>query len=150
MLPFGETLPLKFLADEGVWETRFLAPVTMVDGVYSCRILLTDKNGNGYQEEKTFVVDSHAPKVKINLEKKTFHTGEELLLKVSSDKDTTKLIAKLYGAKPAQLFWSNQAKSNIGKLKISNNLATGKYILTVTAEDAAHNLSTTEIEVEVL
>jgi Ca-activated chloride channel homolog len=150
VLPFGETLPLKYLADEGVWETRFLAPATMIDGVYSCRILLTDRQGNGYQEEKTFVVDSHAPKVKINLEKTAFHASDEILLKVSADKDTTKLIAKLYGAKPAQLFWSNQDKVNIGKLQIPNNLAAGKYVLTVTAEDSAHNLSTTEIEVEVL
>ncbi len=150
VLPFGETLPLKYLVDEGVWETRFLAPATMIDGVYSCRILLTDKLGNGYQEEKTFVVDSHAPKVKINLVKKSFRAGEEILLKVSADKDTAKLIAKLYRAKPTQLFWSNQDKTNIGKLKIPMGLAAGKYILTVTAEDSAHNLSTTEIEVEIL
>jgi Ca-activated chloride channel homolog len=150
VLPFGETLPLKYLSDEGVWETRFLAPANMIDGVYSCRILLTDKQGNGYQEEKTFVVDSHAPKVKINLEKKTFHAGEEILLKVSADKDTIKLIAKFYGAKPTQLFWSNQDKANVGKLMIPNGLAVGKYILIVTAEDAAHNLSMTEVEVEVL
>ncbi|HRH40713.1 MAG TPA: VIT and VWA domain-containing protein [Pyrinomonadaceae bacterium] len=150
VLPFGETLPMKFLADEGVWEVRFLAPATMIDGTYHCRILMTDKDGNGYQEEKSFVVDAHAPKPKINLEKKTFHTGEEVSVKVSSDKDTSKLIAKFYGAKPTQLFWSNQDKANVGKLKIPNNLAAGKYILTVTAEDFAHNLSTTEIEVEVL
>ena len=150
VLPFGETLPLKLLAEEGIWETRFLAPANMPDGAYRCRILLTDKEGNGYQEEKTFVIDAHAPKPRIQLEKKTFHAGEELLLKVSSDKDTSKLIAKFYGAKPTQLFWSNQEKSSIGKLKIPNSLLAGKYILTVTAEDFAHNLSTTEIEVEIL
>jgi Ca-activated chloride channel homolog len=150
VLPFGETLPLKFLPDEGVWEVRFLAPAAMIDGLYSCRILLTDREGNGYQETKSFVVDSHAPKVKINLEKTNFHAGDEILLKVSADKDTTKLIGKLYGTVPTQLFWSNQDKINVGKLKIPNGLATGKYILTVTAEDAAHNLSTTEIEVQVL
>ncbi|MBX7170558.1 MAG: VIT and VWA domain-containing protein [Pyrinomonadaceae bacterium] len=150
VLPFGETLPMKFLADEGVWEVRFLAPVTMADGTYFCRILMTDKDGNGYQEEKSFVVDAHAPKPKITLDKTTFHTGEEILLKVSSDKDTSKLIAKFYGAKPTQLFWSSQDKANVGKFKIPNNLAAGKYVLTVTAEDFAHNLSTTEIEVEIL
>ncbi|MCU0239346.1 MAG: VIT and VWA domain-containing protein [Pyrinomonadaceae bacterium] len=150
VLPFGETLPLKFLPEEGVWETRFLAPPTMADGTYFCRILLTDKDGNGYQEEKSFVVDAQAPKPKIILEQKTYQGGDEILVKVNSDKDTSKLIAKFYGAKPTQLFWSNQDKTNIGKLKIPNNLATGKYILTVTAEDFAHNLSTTEIEVQIL
>lgn len=150
VLPFGETLPLKFLPDEAVWEVRFLVPATMIDGSYSCRILLTDREGNGYQETKSFIVDSHAPKVKINLERTIFHAGDEILLKVSADKDTTKLIGKLYGATPTQLFWSNQEKINVGKLKIPTGLTAGKYILTVTAEDAAHNLSTTEIEVQVL
>ncbi|HEY0658662.1 MAG TPA: VIT domain-containing protein, partial [Pyrinomonadaceae bacterium] len=37
VLPFGETLPLKFLKAEGVWETRFLAPAWMTDGSYKCR-----------------------------------------------------------------------------------------------------------------
>jgi Ca-activated chloride channel homolog len=150
VLPFGETSPLKFLPDENVWEVRFLAPGTMIDGSYSCRILLTDREGNGYQETKSFVVDSHAPKVKINLEKTNFHAGDEILLKVSADKDTTKLIGKFYGTVPIQLFWSNQDKINVGKLKIPHGLTAGKYILTVTAEDSAHNLSTTEIEVQVL
>jgi Ca-activated chloride channel family protein len=36
VLPFGETLPLKFLQSENVWETRFLAPAWMPDGTYAC------------------------------------------------------------------------------------------------------------------
>jgi Ca-activated chloride channel homolog len=150
VLPFGETLPLKFMAAEGVWETRFLAPVSMADGQYRCRILMKDKDGNGFEEVKTFVVDSHAPKLKIEIKTKTFHAGEEIVLKVSSDADTAKLIAKFYGANPTQLFWSNKEKANIGELQLPNNLAAGKYILTVTAEDFAHNLSSTEIEVQIL
>jgi hypothetical protein len=71
VLPFGETLSLKFLESEKVWETRFLAPVWMTDGSYKCRLLLRDKNGNGYEEEKTFVIDSRAPKLKINLAEKS-------------------------------------------------------------------------------
>lgn len=90
VLPFGETLPLNFLEAEGVWETRFLAPVWMADGTYKCRLLLTDKNGTGYSEEKTFVVDSRAPKVKINLEKQIFRAGEGINLKVSADRDTNR------------------------------------------------------------
>lgn len=150
VLPFGETLPLKFLETEKVWETRFLAPVWMADGTYKCRLLLTDKNGNGYAEEKTFVVDSRAPKVKIKLDKKTFRAGDEISLKVSADSDTNRLFAKVYGAKSVQLFWSNQEKSNVGKLMIPENLASGKYVLTVTAEDFAHNQTTEELQIEVL
>jgi Ca-activated chloride channel homolog len=149
VLPFGETLPLKFLESEKVWETRFLAPAWMADGTYKCRLLLTDKDGNGYQEEKSFVVDSRAPRAKIKLEKEMFQAGEEINLKVSADSDTQRLIAKFYGAKPVQLFWSNEAKANVGILKIPENLAAGKYVLSVSAEDFAHNQTTEEIEVEV-
>ena len=150
VLPFGETLPLKFLTAEKVWETRFLAPAWMADGSYRCRLLLTDADGNGYQEEKTFVVDSRAPKVKINLEKQMFHAGETINLKASADADTNRLHAKLYGAKPAQMFWSNREKANVGKLQIPESLASGKYTLTVTAEDFAHNQSSEEIQIEVV
>jgi Ca-activated chloride channel family protein len=150
VLPFGETLPLKFLEAEKVWETRFLAPAWMADGTYRCRLLLTDRSGNGYQEEKTFVVDSRAPKVKINLEKHSFRAGETINLKASADSDTNRLNAKLYGAKPVRLFWSNQEKANVGRLQIPENLASGKYTLTVTAADFAHNQSSEEIQIEVL
>ena len=150
VLPFGETLPLKFLSAEKVWETRFLAPAWMEDGTYRCRLLLTDKNGNGYEEEKTFVVDSRSPKVKINLENKTFQAGKEISLKVSADSDTNRLIARIYGAKPVRLKWSRVDKSNVGMLKIPENLASGKYVLTVTAEDFAHNQTSEELQIEVL
>ncbi|MDQ3800772.1 MAG: VWA domain-containing protein, partial [Acidobacteriota bacterium] len=150
VLPFGETLPLKFLESEKVWETRFLAPVWMADGTYKCRLLLTDKNGSGYQEEKTFVIDSRAPKVKINLAERTFRTGEIINLKVSADSDTNRLHARIYGAKPVRLAWSNREKSNVGALQIPENLASGKYTLTVTAEDFAHNHTTEELQIEVI
>ena len=98
----------------------------MADGTYKCRLLLTDRNGNGYQEEKTFVVDSRAPSVKINLEKSSFRAGENVNLKVSADSDTNRLNAKFYGAKPVQLFWSKQEKSNVGQLADSRKSGFGK------------------------
>lgn len=150
VLPFGETLPLKFLTAEKVWETRFLAPVWMADGTYKCRLLLTDKNGNGYQEEKTFVVDSRAPRVKINLDKQIFRAGDTINLKVSADADTNRLVARIYGAKPVQLIWSNDEKANVGTLVIPENLVSGKYTLIVSAEDFAHNQTTEELAIEVL
>ncbi len=150
VLPFGETLPLKYLASEKIWEARFLAPVWMADGTYKCRLFLTDQNGNSDEEEKTFVVDSRAPKVKINIENRAFQTGEEINLKVSADSDTNRLTARIYGAKPIQLAWSNEKHTNIGKLKIPDHLASGKYLLTVTAEDFAHNQASEELQIEVL
>ncbi len=150
VLPFGETLPLKFLESEKVWETRFLAPVWMADGTYKCRLLLTDKSGAGYEEEKTFVVDSRAPRVKINLDKKDFRAGEIIKLKVAADQDTSRLTARIYDAKSVSLTWSNAEKSNVGALQIPDNLASGKYTLTVAAEDFAHNQTTEEITIEVI
>ncbi len=150
VLPFGEVLPLKFLENEQVWETRFLAPVWMTDGTYKCRLILTDENGAAYEEEKSFVIDSRAPKVSILTEKKIYKAGDEINLKVSADADTNRLIARIYGAKPVQLAWSNAEKSNTGKLKIPDNLASGKYKLTVSAEDFAHNQTTEEVMIEIL
>ena len=149
VLPFGETLPLKYLESEGVWETRFLAPAWMPDGVYSCRLILTDKEGNGFEEKKTFVVDSRAPKVKINLSQTSVKTGDGIKIRVLSDSDTARLTAKLYGSKPVELRWSNEEKANIGKIRIPENIATGKYALTVTAEDFAHNQNSEEIILEI-
>jgi Ca-activated chloride channel family protein len=150
VLPFGETLPLKFLAASGVWETRFLAPVWMTDGTYKCRLLLTDRDGNGFQEEKSFVVDSRAPRVRIDLEDRIFRAGEEIELKVAADSDTERLVARFYGAKPVRLFWSGEAKANVGKLKIPEQIASGKYVLSVSAEDFAHNQTTEERRIEVI
>ncbi|HEY0099538.1 MAG TPA: VIT domain-containing protein [Pyrinomonadaceae bacterium] len=150
VLPYGETLPLKFLQTEGVWEGRFFAPAWMPDGTYKCRLLLTDRNGNGYEEEKSFVVDGHAPRLKVRLATATVRAGSELQLRVDADSDTARLVAKFYGAQPAQLFWSAQEKTNTGRLHVPVGLAAGQYTLTVTAEDFAHNQSTTEVRVEVI
>ncbi len=149
VLPFGETLPLKFLESEKVWETRFLAPVWMTDGSYKCRLLLRDKNGNGYEEAKTFVIDSRAPKLKINLAETSFRAGDIIKLKVSADSDTNRLTAQIYGAKPVSLRWSDKEKANVGVLQIPENLASGNYVLTVKAEDFAHNQSAEEMRIEI-
>jgi len=150
VLPYGETLPLKFLQSEGVWEGRFFAPAWMPDGTYSCRLLMTDRSSNGYQEEKSFVVDSHAPRLKVRLMSATVRAGSELQLRVDADSDTSRLVAKFYGAQPAQLFWSAKEKTNTGSLHVPAGLAAGQYTLTVTAEDFAHNQSTVEVRVEVI
>jgi len=150
VLPFGETLPLKFLASEGVWEGRFLAPAWMPDGAYRCRLLLTDADGNGYQEEKSFVVDSHAPKVKVTLDKTTVRAGEELTVRADADADTYRLTAKLYGAQPADLRWADSERASVGRLRVPAGLASGRYVLTVSAEDFAHNQSSAEVTIEVI
>lgn len=150
VFPFGETLPLKFLQTEGVWEGRFLAPAWLPDGTYRCRLLMTDKNGNGYQETKSFVIDSHAPKLGVRIDDKPIKAGEDLIVKVSADSDTVRLFARIYGAQPVRLSWSQQDQVNVGRLRVPANLAAGRYVLTISAEDAAHNQSTAEVPIEVL
>lgn len=150
VLPFGETLPLRFLASEGVWEVRFLAPAWLPDGTYRCRLLLADKQGHGYQEEKSFVVDSHAPKLTAKVDHAPVRAGDELTVRVNADRDTMRLVAKLYGARPVELAWSEKEKTNIGKLRVPAGLAAGHYTLTVSAEDFAHNQASVEVSVSVL
>ncbi|MFY9223179.1 MAG: VIT and VWA domain-containing protein [Blastocatellia bacterium] len=150
VLPFGETLPLKYLAEENVWEGRFFAPADMPDGSYKCRLLLTDKHGQGFQEEKSFVIDSHAPKLEVKLVKTTLQAGDELTIKANADKDTIRLIAKLSPLAPINLRWSNKEQINIGKLQIPNDLPAGSYTLSVIAEDGAYNQSSQEINLVIL
>ena len=150
VLPFGETLPLKFLPGEGVWETRFLAPAWMPDGTYRCRLPMTDKQGRGYQEEKSFVVDSHAPRLAVRAGAETVRAGDELIVRATADRDTMRLVAKLYGAQPVQLAWSEKEKASIGRLRVPAALASGPYTLTVSAEDFAHNQSSVELQIAVI
>lgn len=150
VFPFGETLPLKYLADEKVWEVRFFAPANLADGTYKCRLLLTDKQGQGFQEEKSFVIDSHAPKLQVKLTSTTLHAGDELVVKASSDKDTVRLIAKVFWLKPINLSWSAKEQINTGKLSIPKDLPAGNYTLTVIAEDGAYNQASQEINLTIL
>jgi len=150
VLPFGETLPLKFLARAGVWEGRFLAPAWMPDGSYRCRLLMTDDAGNGYQEQKSFVVDSHAPKLKVTLARNSLRVGAELKVRASADADAVRLTAKMYGAQAVELRWSDAEKASVGTLRVPASLASGRYVVTVSAEDFAHNQSSAEVEIEVI
>ena len=150
VLPFGETLPLRFVAAEGVWEARFLAPAWVPDGAYRCRLLLTDARGNGYQEEKSFVVDSHAPRLKVTVAERSVRAGDELKIHAAADADAARVTAKLYGARPVGLRWSDAERANVGRLRVPAGLASGRYVLTVSAEDFAHNQSSAEVVVEVL
>ena len=150
VLPFGETLPLKFLSNEGVWQARFLAPAWMPDGTYRCRLLMTDKQGNGYQEEKSFVIDSHAPKLAARLDSQMVRAGDDVVVKVNADQDTMRLMAKLYGAVPMPLAWSEKEKANVGRLRVPAGLASGQYALTISAEDFAHNQSSVDVMISVI
>ena len=71
-------------------------------------------------------------------------------LHVSASETTRTIVARMNGAAPAYLRWNAEMGSNTGEIMVPTSLAIGKYKLTVTAEDFAHNIGTGEVEVEIL
>ena len=160
LFPFGLTKPLRHLESEDLhapgdqanrlWETRFLAPADMKDGTYNVRLILRDKAGNTYNEAKSFVIASTPPTVKLQLSTSQLHRGQALEIKAQASQSTRTLTAHLEGINPITLRWNPAARANIGTLVIPATLPIGRYTLTVTAEDIAHNLGTQEVQVDVL
>jgi Ca-activated chloride channel family protein len=160
LFPFGLTKPLRHLASEDLtapgdeanrlWETRFLAPPEMKDGTYSVRLILRDRNGNTYNEAKTFVIASTPPTVKLQLNRSSLHRGETLEIRAAASASTRTLTAHLEGIAPVSLRWNSRAATNTGTLVIPPDLPIGRYTLTVTAEDIAHNLGSQEVQVDVI
>jgi len=162
IFPFGLTKPLRHLASEDLaangnedaanrlWETRFLAPTDMKDGTYNVRLILRDANGNTYDEAKTFVIASTPPAVKLQLIRTQLHRGETLEIRAQATASTRTLTARLEGVAPIALRWNAHALTNTGTLTIPSTLPIGRYTLTVTAEDIAHNLGSQEVQVDVI
>jgi Ca-activated chloride channel family protein len=150
VFPFGLTRRLIYLKGEDVWETRFIAPREMSDGVYHCRLVLVDRQGRSYQEDKSFVIDSRPPRLNATLNQTLARAGEDLVITVKADSDTRVIAARMYGSSPVPVVWDAKAKASVGVIRIPGGLPSGTYTIRVTAEDFAHNSSETELTVEVL
>ena len=150
LFPFGLVKELRFLKEEDIWQTRFLAPVDMADGSYQVRLVLRDRDGHIYREAKTFVIASKPPVVRVNLTKARYRPGETIEMRVSASRTTRTVMARLYGAAPVHLYWNPGEETNTGKIVVPSFLPAGKYNLTVTAEDLAHNIGTEEVPLEVV
>ncbi len=150
LFPFGLEKPLRYLADEDVWQTRFLAPPEMTDGTYPVRLVLRDKDGQVYRESKSFVILSKPPSVKVRLAQTRFRAGETVPLIVSASANTRTLTARLDGLAPVSLRWNPAAEASTGQLWLPPGLPAGNYVLTVTAEDVAHNMGSAEVHLEVV
>ncbi len=150
LFPFGLEKPLRYLAEEDVWETRFLAPPEMTDGAYPVRLVLRDKDGQVYRESKSFVILSKPPSVKVRLARTRFRPGEIVPLSVNASASTRTLTARLEGLAPVSLRWNREAEASTGQLWLPPGLPAGNYVLTVTAEDVAHNLGSAEVQIEVV
>ncbi|HKF22422.1 MAG TPA: VIT and VWA domain-containing protein [Candidatus Angelobacter sp.] len=150
LFPFGLTKPLRYLGKEDVWQTRFLAPLDLQDGTHTVRLVLRDRDGNLYREAKTFVIASKPPVVRIVLAGERIRRGERIHLKIHASETTRTLIAQLEGAAPVPLRWNPDEAASTGEILVPPELAPGRYRLTVTAEDVAHNIGTQEVQIEVL
>jgi Ca-activated chloride channel family protein len=150
LFPFGLTKPLRYLGKEDIWQTRFLAPVDMEDGTHTVRLVLRDRNGSVYREAKTFVIASKTPVVKIILSRKQFRRGESIPLRVQASASTRTLLAQLEGAGPVNLRWNPDESASTGEIAVPSELVPGRYRLTVTAEDIAHNIGVQEVQVEII
>jgi Ca-activated chloride channel family protein len=150
LFPFGLEKPLRYLAGEDVWQTRFLAPTDMKDGSYPVRLVLRDTNGEVYRESKSFVIASTPPAVKVRLERTRYRAGETIPLKVSASESTRTLTARVEGLAPVSLHWDREQGASTGQLWLPQTLPAGEYVLAVTAEDMAHNLGSAEVQIEVV
>jgi Ca-activated chloride channel family protein len=150
MFPFGTVKKLRYLTGEDTWQTRFLAPKDLADGTYHVRLLLRDTQGRTYRESKTFVIASQPPVVKVKLDRTQVHRGETVRLHVSASDTTRTIVARMHGAAPVYLKWNAGMGSNIGELLVPATFAAGRYKVTVTAEDFAHNIGSGEVEIEIL
>jgi Ca-activated chloride channel family protein len=150
LFPFGLTKPLRYLSKEDIWQTRFLAPVDMEDGTHTVRLVLRDRNGAVYREAKTFVIASKTPTVKIILSRKQFRKGESIPLRVQASSSTRTLLAQLEGAAPVSLRWNPDESASTGEIAVPSELVPGRYRLTVTAEDIAHNIGVQEVQIEII
>jgi Ca-activated chloride channel family protein len=149
LFPFGLTKPLRYLKQEDTWQTRFLAPPEMSDGVYQVRLLLRDRDGHVYRESKSFVIASKTPVLRARLEKPRAHAGETLRISAQVSGTVRTISARLYGGMPVPLRWNSAAKSNTGDLVVPAYLPPGRYAVHLTAEDIAHNVGATEVSLEV-
>jgi Ca-activated chloride channel family protein len=149
IFPFGLTRALRYLPSEDVWEMRFLAPVWMRDGTYRVQLVLTDREGGKASEEKTFVIDSRPPEVTARVSSRSVRAGERVDLEVQADADTRRIAARLDDGPAVEVTWSPERKRSIGALVVPRDTPTGAHRVVITAEDMAHNVSSTQVALDV-
>jgi len=150
MFPFGLVKPLRYLPGERIWQTRFLAPADMNDGTYDVRLIMRDQAGHSYREAKSFIIASKPPALRASADRASGRPGETVRLRASASASTRTILARLYGASPAELRWDSRAGASIGTLTVPDGLPAGRYVIRVTAEDIAHNVASQELTFDVL
>lgn len=149
IFPFGLTRALRFLPDEKLWEVRFLAPASMKDGTYRASLVLTDRAGHKLLEEKSFVIDSRPPAVRLARPLAASAPGQDVRLEVYADADTRRVTARVPGLPPVELRYDTRAKASVALVRLPASMPAGRYPVRLTAEDLAHNVSFAETALEV-
>jgi Ca-activated chloride channel homolog len=149
MFPFGLVKPMRYLAGEDAWQTRFLAPSDMNDGTYQVQLVLRDRQGHVYREAKSFVIASQAPVIRVKLGEPKVKAGGRLMIAAAASENTRTITARLWGAEPVSLRWNPALRTNTGEMSIPAAMPAGKYKVIVTAEDIAHNIASQEVGLEI-
>ncbi|MBI3890579.1 MAG: VWA domain-containing protein [Candidatus Wallbacteria bacterium] len=149
IFPFGLSKALQLDAAAGLWETRFLVPHAMPDGVYTATLVLTHQDGRKFLEEKSFVIDSRPPTLRLVLPREPPARGGSLLLTAYADADTRRITARLPGLAPVELRYDPKLHASTALVPLPQTLAPGAYPLRLTAEDFAHNVGFLEEKVVV-
>lgn len=161
LFPFGLEKPLRRLSEDDepvapnaprdrLWQTRFLAPPEMKDGVYNVRLILRDNEGHLWREAKSFIIASTPPTVKVHLARNRYRDGEIVPLTVTASQSTRTLTARIENLAPVTLRWNPGAEASTGQIPIPAGLPAGEYRLTITGEDVAHNLGSAEVRIEIV
>lgn len=153
IFPFGLVKNMRKVEEDplkgDVWETRFLAPRWMNDGVYKCLVVLYDESGRITQEIKEFVIDSKPPQLKAVDMRTTVRAGDTLEIKILADADTRWIRGMLAGTLATDIRWDAQRKMCVGVLRIPHDFPPGLHELVITAEDFAHNTNAVAFSINV-
>jgi Ca-activated chloride channel family protein len=139
VFPWGLVKPLEYVAEEDVWETRFLAPAWMQDGSYGCTLVLTDERGRKLREDKRFTIDSTPPELRVELAHGVVHPGERVRLTAHADADVRRISARVGDGAAVDVRWSGVDKASVAELVVPDDAPAGTVLVHVVAEDFARN-----------
>lgn len=149
-LPFGEAKKMRYHPVADHWRCRFLVPENTRDGIYSCTIVLRDRWGQTYVEQKKFRVDSAAPIFRmIPLRERSFAGGDVIRFEVKAPADTRRIVAFNPVLGKTDLTYDRRVHSSVGFLKIPKGIPPGAYPLQLEAVDFAANQYSRTVIVEV-
>jgi len=151
MFPFGLVKKLRYLKEEDTWQTRFLAPTDLPDGTHQVRLLLRDKDGRVFPRiedvrdcEQAAGGESQAGEDGVSTRRDRSCSRQRIGDFAHRDCEDVRCHSR---ESPMERCGRGQRRrSDYSRA----NWPAGRYGLTVTAEDFAHNIGSQEVWIEVL